>query len=243
MKVGYYKLIEIVTQGMNPTTASLTPKQKKFFEALKGYIGKHAVSPTVAELGKLLKLSSPRAVSQYLGSLERKGLIRRKRYEKRGIELRILGNTFESETVMVPVIASAGCDNMKVFAEESFGEYLCVSNELVRGKDLKSIACIKAIGNSMDDAGIREDDHVLVEMTQAVMENDLVVAVIDSFAVIKKIEYANNAVILRPVSSDPSHKPIILRRDFNIFGKVIDVIRRQEKGDVEIVPLYQSKRD
>ena len=72
-------------------------------------------------------------------------------------------------------------------------------------------------------------------------ENDLVVAVIDGFAVIKKIEYANNAVILRPVSKDPRHKPIILRRDFRIFGKVIDVIRMPQKGDLEIVPIYQGR--
>ncbi len=226
---------------MHTRTAALTKKQKVFFDILKNHIEAKGISPTVAELVKLGKFSSPHAVSQYLTSLERKGLIRRERYKERGIELRILGDSWESETVSIPVIASAGCDNMKVFAEESFGEYLCVSNELVRGKDLKSVVGIKAIGDSMNDAGIEEGDYVLVEMTQAVQENDLVVAVIDGFAVIKKIEYANNAVILRPVSSDPSHKPIILRRDFIIFGKVIDVIRMPQKGDIEIIPLYGAR--
>ncbi len=226
---------------MDTRTATLTKKQKVFFDILKNHIETKGISPTVAELIKLGKFSSPRAVSQYLTSLERKGLIRRERYKERGIELRILGDSWESETVSIPVIASAGCDNMKIFAEESFGEYLCVSNELLRGKDLKSVVGIKAIGDSMNDAGIEEGDYVLVEMTQAVQENDLVVAVIDGFAVIKKIEYANNAVILRPVSSDPSHKPIILRRDFIIFGKVIDVIRMPQKGDIEIIPVYSSR--
>ena len=225
---------------MDTRTASLTKKQKSFFSILKGYIDKHGMSPTVTELMGLLRLKSPRSATQYLDALERKGLIRRKKYEERGIELRILGNTYESETITVPVIASAGCDNMKVFAEERFGEYLCISNELVRGKNIKSIVCIKAIGDSMRDAGIEPGDHVLVEMTQGITEGDLVVAVIDGFAVIKKIEYANNAVILRPVSSDPSHKPIIMHRDFNIFGKVIDVIRMPQKGDLEIVPIFSA---
>ena len=226
---------------MDTRTASLTKKQKIFFEALKKYIARWKMAPTVGELAKTLKLSSPRGVTQYLASLERKGLIRREPYKERGIELCILGNTYESETVMVPVIASAGCDNMKVFAEESFGEYLCVSNELLRGKNVKSVICIKALGNSMDDAGVNDGDHVLVELTEAVTENDLVVAVIDGFAVIKKIEYANNAVILRPVSTDPAHRPIILRRDFRIFGKVIDVIRMPQNGDLEIVPIYPGR--
>ncbi len=65
----------------------------------------------------------------------------------------------------------------------------------------------------------------------------------DSYAVIKKLEFANNAVILRPVSSDPQYKPIILHRDFKIFGKVIDVIRLQSKGELEIVPLYSNPEE
>lgn len=219
----------------------LTAKQKKFFGTLKAYITKYHKSPTVGELVRLMRFSSPHAVTQHLISLERKGLIRRERYKERGIELRILGNTYESETITVPVIASAGCDTMKVFAEKNYGEYICVSNELIRGKNIKNIVSIKAIGNSMDDAGINEGDYVLVEMTQAVLENDLVVAVIDGFAVIKKIEFANNAVILRPVSTDPHYKPIIMHRDCVIFGKVLDVIRVPQKGDLEIVPIYPSQ--
>jgi len=98
--------------------------------------------------------------------------------------------------------------------------------------------CIKAVGDSMVDAGIRQGDHVLVEVTEAVSEGDLVVAIIDSFAVIKKLELTNNAVILRPVSSDSQYKPIITNKNFRFFGRVIDVIRVQPKGEIEIVPLY-----
>jgi SOS-response transcriptional repressor LexA len=96
----------------------------------------------------------------------------------------------------------------------------------------------------MLDAGIRPGDYVLVEMTESVNDNDLVVAIVDSFAVIKKIEFASNAVILHPVSSDPQYKPIILRRDFQIFGRVIDVIRLEKKTqDIEIVPLYRGPEE
>src|SRR5271156_4201773 len=66
----------------------LTEKQKQFYESLKQMIEKSGESPTVAELARLMKFSSPRAVTQYLESLERKGLIERRRYERRGIRLR-----------------------------------------------------------------------------------------------------------------------------------------------------------
>jgi len=221
----------------------LTEKQKRFYESLKRLVEKNGESPTVAELVRLMKFSSPRAVTQYLESLERKGLIERRRYEKRGIRL-----TGESEnnvaTINIPVIASAGCDHMAVFAQRNFGDYICVATSLLQGVKKDNVVCVKAVGDSMVDAGIKEGDYVLVEVTEAVHENDLVVAIIDSFAVIKKIEFASNAVILRPVSSDPQYKPIILRRDFQIFGKVIDVIRFKPKNEeMEIVPLYQNPED
>ena len=56
-------------------------------------------------------------------------------------------------------------------------------------------------------------------------------------AVIKKITFANNAVILNPVTNDPQYNPIILRRDFSVFGKVIEVIKVERSEDYEIVPV------
>src|SRR3989344_7329199 len=219
----------------------LTEKQKKFYESLRGLMEKKGESPTVAELVSLMQFSSPRAVIQYLDSLGRKGLIERKRYERRGI--RLIEDGEGPVTVQIPVISSAGCDNINIFAERDYGDYICISKELLAGRSKDCVVCIKAIGDSMVDAGIKEGDYVLVEVTDGVSEGDLVVAIIDNFAVIKKIEFANNALILRPVSSDPQYKPIILRRDFRIFGKVIDVIRVQAKGDLEIVPLYASPEE
>ena len=216
--------------------SKLTEKQKRFYDSLKKLMEKRGESPTVSELVRLMKFSSPRAVTQYLEALERRGLIERRRYEVRGI--RFVDDLGMEKTVNIPVIASAGCDNVSVYAFRNFGDYICVAASLLAGVKKDNVACVKAIGDSMIDAGIKEGDYVLVEVTESVTENDLVVAILDSFAIIKKIEFANNAVILRPVSSNPQYKPIILNKNFRIFGKVIDVIRLQPRGDLEIVPLY-----
>ncbi len=218
-----------------PRPTHLTPKQERFYAALKDYVAQNKIAPTVSELQKVMDISSPRGVVQYLESLERKGMILRAKGEARGI--RILEKENEPQ-VEVPVFASAGCDNVMTMAERIFDEYVCVAQSLLHGKDTKQVVGIKASGNSMVDAGINDGDYVLVEVTENIHDNDLVVAIIDSFAVIKKIEYANNAVILRPVAADPQYKPIILRRDYRIFGKVIDVLRTPQKGELEIVPLY-----
>ena len=233
--------------NISDKTVQLTEKQKKFYESLRQMVEKSGQSPTVAELARRMKFSSPRAVTQYLEALERKGLIARRRYEWRGIRLINEDGTLAanpkagSTTVNVPVIASAGCDNVNVFAERSFGDYICVASELLQGIKRDNVVCVKAVGDSMVDAGVKNGDYVLVEVTEAVKEGDLVVAVIDDYAVIKKLEIATNAVILRPVSSDPQYKPIILRRDFHLFGRVIDVIRVQPRsGDLDIVPLVRG---
>jgi repressor LexA len=233
----------------------LTEKQKQFYESLKQMIEKSGESPTVAELARLMKFSSPRAVTQYLESLERKGLIERRRYERRGIRLRELAASGESgedgytlaasagnvATINIPVIASAGCDQMAIFAQRNFGDYICVATELLKGVKKDNVVCIKAVGDSMVDAGIKSGDYVLVEVVgrgeDTVSDGHLVVAIVDGFAVIKKIEFASNAIVLHPVSSDPQYKPIILRHDFEIFGKVIDVIRMKPKTEMDIVPL------
>jgi repressor LexA len=222
---------------MDTLISLLTPKQKQFYESLKGYVEKKKTAPTIAELQKILHLSSPRAVTQYLDALERKGFIARSKYKERGIELRNPRGRDE-ETIMVPVFASAGCDNASIIAERSFDEYVCIAREMLEGRRLENVVSIRAIGDSMDEAGVKDGDYVLVEMTKAIYDNDLVVAIIDSSAVIKKIEFANNAIILKPVSSNPEHKPIIMHRTFQVFGKVIEVVRRPQKGDLEVVPVY-----
>lgn len=239
----------------NGVPIKLTEKQRQFYHSLQRLIEKNGESPTVSELVRLMKFSSPRAVTQYLESLESKGLIERRRYEARGIRLisqKGKNNADGDDTdapagiamIDIPVIASAGCDQMAIFAQRNFGDYICVATELLQGVKKDNVVCVKAVGDSMVDAGINTGDYVLVEMTDGVHENDLVVAIIDNFAVIKKIAFASNAVILRPVSSDPQYKPIILRRDFQIFGRVIDVIRLKNKTEeMEIVPLYRGPEE
>jgi SOS regulatory protein LexA len=220
--------------------AILTHKQRSFYDLISDHIQNHGQAPTIKEMMKMCRASSPRSVQQYLEVLEKKGLISRSRYEQRGIFLTDTVPGMQG-TVFLPVVASAGCDHGSIFAEKNFDEYVCIAAEALAGRKKDNVVCIRAVGNSMDDAGVNDGDNVLMEITDAVQEGDLVVAILDGFAVIKKLEIANNAIILRPVSSDPQYKPIILRRDFKIFGRVIDVIRVPQKGDIEVVPFMGNE--
>lgn len=220
---------------------TLTGKQEKVYGFIKGYISKQNEAPTVSEIAKEIRARSLRGVTQYLESLERKGLIQRDRYAKRGIRL-VEHDPTHDELIPIRVFASAGCGSPSIIAERTFDEFAMVPKDLAPDKK-DDLFVIKAAGNSMLDAGIRDGDMVLVQMTNDVRANDLVVAIIDDTAVIKKITFANNAVILNPVSHNSSYHPIILKRDFKVFGKVVRVIKIEKNEEYHVVPLEESNNE
>lgn len=214
---------------------TLTKNQERVYAFLKQYLTKNGEGPALGEIAEAMNVKSLRTVTQYLEALERKRLITRERYARGGI--RLVEDSHPTEDIIqLPVFASANCGSLSLLAQRTFDEYIPVSNSLIPDRK-KELYVIKASGNSLDEAGVSDGDFVLVERTQDVKANDLVVAIIDENAVIKKIAFANNAVILQPVSSDKSHQPIIMRRDFQVFGKVIDVIRVERSDELELIPI------
>jgi repressor LexA len=206
---------------------------------LKRYIAKHGESPTMVELGKEFKLSSLRSVTQRLESLEKKGLIRRDAFRRRGITLLERSQT-PAGFIEVPVIASAGCDAMGVYAQDEFGEYILVDKSLINVHT--NIAAIKAIGDSMQDAGIRNGDYVIVEVTEHVQNGDRVVAIIGNMALIKRYTESGGVVVLNPENRDGGYHPIVVNQeDSKIFGKVLSIIPGTEWIDdvkIEYVEGY-----
>lgn len=209
----------------------LTTKQQRAYEIIEDYIRRNGESPTVTELAELLGVSSLRTVTQYLESLEKKGLISRVQHQSRGIRLTSL-NDNQSKTVILPVVSAAGCDNLNIFADQIFDEHIVIDRDFLNGKSDDKMVIVKAVGSSMRDANIEDGDFVLTEITKEVTEGDKIVAVINGMAIIKKIHFAQNAVILNPMSSDPNYRPIIMKEDFEVFGRVVDVIKNAESKEL-----------
>jgi repressor LexA len=225
-------------------TISLTPTQEATYSFLKRYLAKSGMAPTVGEIAKQFKLSSTRSVTQRLESLEHKGLIKRDRFQHRSIGL--VGDRDGeaiSSMLKIPVIASAGCDAVSVYAQDEFGEYILVDKKLVPTRN--NIAAIKAVGDSMQDAGIRNGDYVIVEVTDAVDNGDRVVAVIGNMAVIKQYSKVDGVVHLSPRNEGAGYQTIIIKEeDSKIFGKVVSVIPGVEWVDdirIDYYPGYVPK--
>ncbi len=216
---------------------NLTKKQEKVFKLIANCLDEKGEAPTILELRKLMKVRSLRTVTQYLEILEKKGYIYRDKYAKRGI--RPIGEKayFNPETINIPVYGSAGCDNQSILAEPIHDEFISVSKDFL-GRKGDRLFAIRAIGRSMLESGINDGDTVLVEKTDDIKSNDRVVAFIDDVAVIKRISFTKNAIILNPDSKDEIYKPIVMKKDFKVFGKVIDIIKRPKNDDeIEIIPI------
>jgi len=220
---------------MNKKQYILTKRQKEVLDEIKTYIKKHHISPMVSELRDVLGVSSLRTVTSHLDALEKKGLIMRDKFKQRNIKL-VDTSDYDNipNTVVLPVVASAGCDDMTVFAQQEYDEYLTVDSSFTKGKS--DLVVIKAAGSSMRDAGIENGDYVIVEKTATgdVQEGDRVVAIVGDMAVIKRIHFAPNAIVLQPESKNMGYKPIVMKEDFQIFGRVVDVISMASKLEPEI---------
>jgi repressor LexA len=208
---------------------SLTSAQEETLAVIKRHITAHGVSPTVNELRQALRLSSLRSVTQRLDALERKGFIARDRFQHRNITVleskqKYLSPETLDDLVEIPVIASAGCDAMDVYAQDEFGEFIAVDRKIIGRRT--QVAAIRAVGDSMEDAGIRDGDHVIVEVTDDVDNGDRVVAIIGNMAVIKQFSRVDeDLVILHPRNKGAGYAPIIVKEeDSKIFGKVLSII-------------------
>jgi len=211
----------------------LTYKQKRVLENIRLYIGAKGQPPTLEELRKNLGLKSTRTVVQYLESLEQKGYLVRRRNAWRNIELRNVDGGWG--TVSVPVVANVGCDDLSLFAEQQYDEFLEVDKKIV--EESGDIVAVRAVGESMLDAGIRDGDYILVQFTDRVQNGDKVAAIVGDMVTVKRYEKKNGVVILYPESKDPKYKPIVLHEDFKVAGKVLCVIPAPERELTEVVPL------
>ena len=209
---------------MGPISKSLTGKQKRVLDNLQLNINARGEPPTLDELRQNLGFKSLRTVVQYIETLERKGYVVRRRYSHRNIELRAVDAEGRSAMlVSVPVVANVGCDDLSVFAQEQSDEFLQVDKQIV-DEVHGEIVAVRAVGDSMADAGVKSGDYILVQFTDKVKSGDRVAAIIGDMVTVKRLERRNGVTILYPESKDPKYKPIVLRDNFKIAGRVLCII-------------------
>lgn len=213
---------------MDKKTKQLTLKQKKVFDFIASYINKFGLSPTLKEIQNEMGVNSIRGVTQFLEALEKKNLIYRTNDRQRNIKVH---EEKWFKLVNIPVV-SAGCDNMNIFAEQKYDEFIMVDKDLVKNKE---IVAVRAEGDSMQEAQINSGDYLLVEKTDNPENDSIVLAIVDGMTVIKRLNFSQNAIILNPEPINDDYKPIIIKENnLKICGKVLDIIKNPKHKDEEI---------
>lgn len=201
--------------------SQLTIKELEAIRQIRNCLVHRGRVPSIRELMVKLGYKSPRSAQDIIEKLKKKGYLKRK---KSGTVQLIkdpdLGST-HAQTLDIPLIGTVACGS-PILAEENIEAMIPVSTTLL--KNPAKFFILRAVGDSMDLAGIEDGNLVLVRQQETAEDGDEVVALIDDSATIKEFHKTNEVIILKPKSSNPTHKPIILAEDFRIQGVVTNVI-------------------
>ena len=198
---------------------SLTTRQKAIYDFLVKTIREKGFAPSIHEIGRQFKIASTNGVSDHLKALERKGYIRR--VGKRAIEVvNALGKAVLSATREVPILGKVPAGK-PLFSEENIEGLLTVPDDMGSGK----LFALQVKGDSMIGAGILDGDKVIVKQ-QGIAENgEIVCAVINGEATLKRFFKKDGVVTLK--AENEQYAPIIVSEgEFRIAGRVVGLLRK-----------------
>ncbi len=203
----------------------LTVKQARVLEELKKYIAKKGYPPTVRELCALTNLNSTATIHVHLDHLASKGYIKKDKDKNRTIELLVPNeyNLKDEGTVAIPLLGKVTAGN-PIEAIERPDEYFDVPASLINPR--KETFSLNVSGESMINAGIYDNDIVLVERLNTPQNGDIVVAMNEDNEVTVKTFYKEKDHIRLQPEND-SFEPIILN-NVTILGKVVGLYRKMK---------------
>jgi repressor LexA len=197
----------------------LTKRQKEIFDYIRRYAGKYGYPPTVREIGKAVGLHSSSTVHAHLANLEKSGLLRRDPSKPRAIELLVDRAKKAIRPPGLPLVGQVAAGE-PVLAEENIEEYLDVP-DMIGGEDGDYVLRVR--GDSMKDAGILEDDFVVVRPSDDADNGEIVVALIGDEATVKR--YFREADHIRLQPENEAMEPI-RTTEAKLLGRVVGVFRK-----------------
>lgn len=197
---------------------NLTPKQLRVLEFIRGFRDTHDYAPTLEEIASHFRISKI-TVLQYLRALEKRGAIRRGRYQARGIEICTPARSARS-AIILPLVGAiaAGAPIEAIENREPID-----IGELVRDKMEPFLLRVR--GDSMIEDQIRDGDYVICERRTEANNGETVVAIVDENEATLKRFYRERGGKVRLQPANPAMQPLYPRH-LEIRGVVIGVLRK-----------------
>lgn len=197
---------------------SLTEKQLFILNFIKSKVKLNGIVPSIREIGKASGLLSTSSVYLQLENLEKKGYIKRNQSKTRNIEI-LEKNFYSSDIVNVPIMGSISA-RLPNIEEAHIEGYFQLPAKYTKSNNT---FILKVYGDSMINAGIIEDDLLIINKQNIANDKDIVIAILDKEITCKRLIIKNGIYILMP--ENEKYSPII-RQDIQILGKVIGIHRR-----------------
>lgn len=197
----------------------ISAKQSEILEYIKETILHKGYPPAVREICQAVNLKSTSSVHAHLSTLEENGYIRRDPTKPRAIE--IIDDTFNltrREVVNVPLLGQIAA-GAPILADENVEDYFPIPVELLPNSE---VFMLKVKGDSMINVGIFDGDRVIVEQTHSARNGEIVVALIEDSATVKRFFKENGYYRLQP--ENDAMEPMIVQ-ELQILGKVIGLFR------------------
>ena len=205
----------------------LTARQREVLEFMRIFGERHGVPPTVREIGERFDFTQ-RAAFDHLRALERKKMLERRVTGKRASRTLVLPAQKGSrrvETAGIPLLGRIAA-GAPITAVEHHEDTIPLRPDWL-GAGGQEVFALRVRGDSMINAHIVDGDLVLVRKQDTAGSGDIVAAMVDGEATVKRFGREGGAVVLRP--EHPTMKPIVVEPghgDFRILGKVVGVVRQ-----------------
>lgn len=193
------------------------PKKELIYNYIANFIKKQGYAPSVRDICKALKITSTATVAYNIEKLKQEGKIQKTDFKNRTIS--IAGSKSETEAVVsVPLVGNVAAGS-PILATESIEETYSIPANMFRSGNL---FMLNVKGNSMIDAGIFNGDKVVVRQQNTAEKGEIVCALVDNEATIKRYYPENGHIRLQP--ENKTMEPIIVP-SCQILGIVVGSIR------------------
>jgi repressor LexA len=210
--------------------AGLTGRQRQVYDFITRSIEERGYPPTLREIGAFMRIRSTNGVNDHLKALERKGWITREDLKSRALrpidDARAhLPAETTGDMVDVPIVGRVAA-GQPLLAEENLEGNVRVDRFFI-GQN-REVFALRVTGESMIEDGIHDGDFIFVRKQLTADRGDIVVAMIDGEATVKR--YYPEGEVIRFQPANARMEPILVRRrDFrsvNLIGVVIGVYRK-----------------
>lgn len=192
----------------------LNERLKTVYEYTVGYIENNGYPPSVREICAELNIKSTATAYSYLERLKSKGLLNKDPQKKRAIS--VSGPVKKSGSVPLIGTIAAG---QPIFAAENLEDYIPLPDDL--GGENRF--ALRVRGDSMINAGIYNGDIIIVEKCPTAENGEIVAALIDDEATVKRFYKRNGKIILHP-ENDAMDDMIF--DEVSILGKIKGLLRK-----------------